>query len=79
MSTPAWLVWNDGAVPKLARFIQETRDWELLPVLADAMEEAGYPVQQSINHCRDIPVKHHASIRFCGVVDKLVKEASRHA
>lgn len=36
-----WLTHNDGAVAKLARIAYEQRDWSLLPLIADAMEEAG--------------------------------------
>lgn len=38
-----WLTHNDGAVAKLARIAYEQRDWSLLPLIADAMEEAGCP------------------------------------
>lgn len=36
-----WLTHNDGAVAKLARIAYEQRDWSLLPLIADALEEAG--------------------------------------
>src|SRR5262249_35473615 len=38
---PAWLRWNDGTVPRLAQSLHERRAFGDLPVLADALEEAG--------------------------------------
>lgn len=36
-----WLTHNDGAVPKLARVIYDEHRCDLMPILADALEEAG--------------------------------------
>src|SRR6185295_2097116 len=33
---PAWLVWNDRTIPRLARGIYEERAFDRLPILADA-------------------------------------------
>src|SRR5262249_39155511 len=38
---PTWLAWNDGAIPKMARRAYEERTFERMPILADALEEAG--------------------------------------
>jgi hypothetical protein len=38
---PAWLRWRDGTVKRLAKAIQKDKAWGDLPVLADALEEAG--------------------------------------
>jgi hypothetical protein len=38
---PSWAVWNDGLVVKLAAAAYEERAFDRLPVLADALEEAG--------------------------------------
>src|SRR5262249_13859570 len=38
---PAWLAWNDGTAVKVAQGIYDVRAFERLPVLADALEEAG--------------------------------------
>lgn len=48
----AWLAWNDGTVQRLARMIYEERAFDRLPILADALEEAGCTNQDIINHCR---------------------------
>src|SRR5262249_62080708 len=37
----AVLAWNDAAVPRIAAAIYEERRFDDLPVLADALEEAG--------------------------------------
>jgi hypothetical protein len=48
----AWLSWNDGAVPKLARAIYDGSRFEDLPILADALEEAGCTNADVLAHCR---------------------------
>jgi hypothetical protein len=47
-----WLHWNGGTVVKLAQAIYEERRWEDLPILADALEEAGCDNVNVLNHCR---------------------------
>lgn len=48
----SWLTWRDGTIPALARVIYDKRDWELLPTLADALEEAGCTDTAILAHCR---------------------------
>lgn len=43
-----WQLWNDGTVPKLAQTIYDDKRLDLLPILADALEEAGHPEQERI-------------------------------
>jgi hypothetical protein len=50
--SPAVLAWCDGTVRKLARAIHEERAFERLPILADALEEAGCVDQYLLAHCR---------------------------
>src|SRR5262249_53522010 len=38
---PVWLAWNDGTIPQIAEAIHEERAMERLPILADALEDAG--------------------------------------
>ncbi len=45
------LAHNDGAVPKLARVIYDERRFDLLPILADALEEAGCVGTDPCPHC----------------------------
>jgi hypothetical protein len=66
--TPDVGVWNDGTVVKLAQAIYEDRAFDLLPVLADALEEAGCTNADILGHCRG-PGPH---VRGCWVVDLLL-------
>jgi hypothetical protein len=63
-----WLSWNDGIVPKLAQAIYDDRVFDRLPILADALEEAGCTNADILNHCRR-PGEH---VRGCWVVDLLL-------
>jgi hypothetical protein len=65
---PAWLSWNDGTVVKLARGIYEERAFDRMPVLADALEEAGCHEEMILAHCRG-PGPH---IRGCWVMDRIL-------
>jgi hypothetical protein len=65
---PAWLTWDRGTVLCLARTIAEHGDFAVLPVLADALEEAGCASAPLLNHCRG-PFDH---VRGCWAVDLLL-------
>ena len=62
------LTWNDGVIPKLAQAIYAERAFERLPILADALEDAGCDNGDILAHCRG-PGPH---VRGCWVVDLLV-------
>jgi hypothetical protein len=64
---PAVLCWNDGTVVRLARAISEERAWDRMPVLADALEDAGCDGEDLLAHCRG---GEHA--RGCFVVDAIL-------
>jgi hypothetical protein len=64
----SWLSWNDAIVPKLAQAIYDDRAFDRLPILADALEEAGCTNADILNHCRQ-PGEH---VRGCWVVDLLL-------
>ncbi len=68
---PAWLAWDGGAVRKLAASIQAERRFGDLPVLADALEEAGCADADVLGHCRD--GGEHAL--GCWVLDLLLSKA----
>jgi hypothetical protein len=65
---PYWLAWEDGIVVTLARTIYEESDFERLPILADALEEAGCTAAALLEHCRQ-PDGH---VRGCWVLDQLL-------
>jgi hypothetical protein len=49
---PAWLKWNGGTVASLAKSIYDQRRFQDLPILADALEEAGCADAELLGHCR---------------------------
>jgi hypothetical protein len=63
-----WLTWNDGTVAKMAQTIYEERRFTDLPILADALEEAGCTEPSILDHCRR-PGEH---VRGCWVLDLLL-------
>jgi hypothetical protein len=65
---PAWLAWNDGAIRKLAEGIYRERALSRLPVLADALEEAGCSEADVLGHLRE-PGPH---TRGCYALDALL-------
>jgi hypothetical protein len=65
---PAWLAWNGGTIPKLAEAVYQERAFERLPVLADALEEAGCSEADLLGHLRS-PGPH---VRGCWAVDLLL-------
>jgi hypothetical protein len=68
-----WLLWNDGCVARMAEHIARRRQFDLMPILSDAMEEAGCSDYGILIHLRQ-PVLHTAgcwvlkAIRETGVV-----------
>jgi len=62
------LTWRDGLIPGMAATIYEERRYEDLPILADALEEAGCTDQAILRHCRSRRVH----VRGCWVVDVLL-------
>jgi hypothetical protein len=65
---PSWLRWQDGGVVALARAVYEERRFADLPVLADALTDAGCDDEGLLAHCRS-GTKH---ARGCWVVDALL-------
>jgi hypothetical protein len=65
---PAWLRWNGGTVPGLARSIDEGRRFGDLPVLHDALLDAGCDDTDILDHCK-APGPH---ARGCWVLDLLL-------
>jgi hypothetical protein len=65
---PAWLTWGGGTVAQMARAIYEGRRYSELPVLADALEEAGCNDADVLGHLRGGGP--HA--RGCWVLDRLL-------
>jgi hypothetical protein len=64
----AWLAWESGTVPKLAAAIYEEQAFDRLPILADALEEAGCDAAELLAHLRG-PGPH---ARGCWALDTLL-------
>jgi hypothetical protein len=62
---PSWLTWHDGLLVSMARQMYDSSDFRDMPVLGDALEEAGCQDQSILGHCRSGGV--HG--RGCWVVD----------
>ena len=60
---PAWLT---SDVTLLAQGIYEDRAFDRMPILADALQDAGCEDEQILAHCRDAALTH---VRGCWVVD----------
>jgi hypothetical protein len=65
---PAWLTWHDGLLVSMAQTMYDSRDFSDMPVLADALEEAGCDNADILTHCRH-PSEH---VRGCWVLDSIL-------
>jgi len=65
---PSWLTWHRGTVQRLARSIYVERRFDEMPILADALEEAGCEQQQILDHCRQAG----DHLRGCWLLDLLL-------
>ena len=63
---PAWR--TDTAVA-IARGMYESREFSAMPILADAIQDAGCDNEVILKHCRDRKQKH---VRGCWVVDMVL-------
>ena len=61
----AWLAWEGGIVRRMAQEVYEGRAFDRLPILADALEDAGCADGEMLRHCRE-PGEH---VRGCWAVD----------
>jgi hypothetical protein len=58
--------WRTDTVVALARQMYKARDFGAMPILADALQDAGCTNAEVLNHCRDTKQTH---VRGCWVVD----------
>jgi hypothetical protein len=68
---PSWLAWHEATVPRLAQVIYGEHAFDRLPILADALEEAGCADGWLLDHLRGKGP--HA--RGCWAVDLLTGRA----
>jgi hypothetical protein len=64
----SWRAWHGGLVAHLAEGIYEERTFEDMPVLGDALEEAGCTDEAVLGHCRQA----RGHVRGCWVLDALL-------
>ncbi len=65
-----WLEWSGGIVVQLAKGIYEDRAFDRMPILGDALEEAGCSDETILMHCR----QSGAHVCGCWVVDALLEK-----
>jgi hypothetical protein len=58
--------WRTDTAQTLARQMYESREFSAMPILADALQDAGCNSDAVLNHCRDSA---HPHVRGCFVVD----------
>ncbi len=64
--------WRTDTAMSLARGMYASRDFSAMPILADALQDAGCDSDDILNHCRDANQPH---VRGCWVVDLLLGKA----
>jgi hypothetical protein len=69
---PAWLTWNWGCVRAVADGIRGLRAFDGMPILADALQDAGCEDEVLLGHCR-APAGHTTN---CWVLRLLTEQPS---
>ncbi len=64
----AFLRWNGGTLSRLAHSIYTQRRFDLMPIVADGLEEAGCEDERVLAHCRETRIH----FRGCWVIDWLL-------
>jgi len=63
--------WRTDTALQLARQMYESREFSAMPILADALQDAGCDNDDILNHCRDTKATH---VRGCWVVDLVLEK-----
>jgi hypothetical protein len=66
---PAWLKWQDATVLRMATAIYEESAFGRMPLLGDALMDAGCDEEAVLAHCREQGAVH---VRGCWVLDLLL-------
>jgi hypothetical protein len=67
---PAVLVWASRTLPRMALGIYDNRAFDRLPILADALEDAGCDTADILGHCRGAG----PHVRGCWVIDLVLSK-----
>lgn len=62
-------MWRTDTAQTLARQMYDSRDFGAMPILADALQDAGCENEDVLNHCRDAS---HVHVRGCWVLDAVL-------
>jgi len=69
LTSPWWSdMWRTSNVVSLARSMYESRDFSPMPILSDALQDAGCENEDILNHCRSAG----PHVRGCWVVDLIL-------
>ncbi len=63
--------WRTGIVVALARQMYDSQDFSVMPILADALQDAGCDNEEILSHCCNTSLMH---VRGCWVVDLALAE-----
>jgi hypothetical protein len=66
------IAWRTTDAMLLAQGIYDDRAFDRMPILADALQDAGCESEDMLNHCRDTQ---HPHVRGCWVVDLVLGKA----
>jgi hypothetical protein len=69
-----WRHWHDNTLGRIARTMKATGDYSAMPILADALEDAGCQDELVLRHCREFPLHVHG----CWVIDGLLSVPVEH-
>ena len=61
--------WRTDTAVSLARTMYESREFSGMPILADALQDAGCASDDILNHCRNMSQVH---ARGCWVLDRVL-------
>ena len=64
--------WRTDTAVLLARQMYESREFGAMPILADALQDAGCDNPDILDHCRDTTLTH---VRGCWVVDLVLNKS----
>jgi hypothetical protein len=67
-AVPSFGAWNEGTILNMARAIYEERAFDRMPILGDALEEAGCTDEALLDHCRG----EGPHVRGCWLLDLLL-------
>jgi hypothetical protein len=65
--------WRTSTAVGIAKGMYESRDFSAMPILADALQDAGCDNADVLNHCRDANQSHY---RGCWVLDLLLNKVA---